>query len=452
MPVAIHYFNLLYAVLMEHEDPERAALYKARASEFARSFIHWFAGDGSALPYGRSLTYRFVQAAFWSAAVYAGIEPFSLGVMKGIVLRHLRNWFRQPVFQHDGTLSIGYGYPNLVMAENYNAPGSPYWAFKSFLLLALTEDHPFWQTEEEPLPLPPLDGPAVQSAAHLVLLRQGPQGDVLAFNSGHPTASGHTHGAAKYEKFVYSTFFGFSVPRGEWGLAQGAYDSTLALCEGDDQFYRVKRNNESSSLSGDLIHTRWLPWPDVTVDTWLIPGAPWHIRVHRISAGRRLSFAEGGFALGLTAPNSAHGAPVPTGPVPELQQQADGLLALTPWGASGIQALYGVQAAVAVYPNANTNLLHPRTLLPTLTGTLEPGVHFLAAAVFGMADGRRAEVAATWEQAPRAEAADGCLTVYRSGPGREVEPVPDAKPQSCFRIRLDDVLEGNSCRTSGPVT
>ena len=45
-------------------------------------------------------------------------------------------------------LSIGYGYPNLFMCESYNSAGSPYWALKAFLPLALPEDHPFWTAEE----------------------------------------------------------------------------------------------------------------------------------------------------------------------------------------------------------------------------------------------------------------------------------------------------------------
>ena len=38
------------------------------------------------------------------------------------------------------------------MCEDYNAPGSPYWALKTYLMLALPESHPFWQAEEQPLP------------------------------------------------------------------------------------------------------------------------------------------------------------------------------------------------------------------------------------------------------------------------------------------------------------
>ena len=55
---------------------ERAALYRSRAELFAQQFIYWFDENGAALPYGRSLTYRFAQNCFWAACVWAGLEPF----------------------------------------------------------------------------------------------------------------------------------------------------------------------------------------------------------------------------------------------------------------------------------------------------------------------------------------------------------------------------------------
>lgn len=96
---------------------------------FARQFIYRFDSTGEALPFGRSLTYRFAQVSFFSACVIAGIEPFTLGQMKGLIARHIENRLTRDIFDRDGILTIGYGYPNLIMAEAYNAPGSPYWAF-----------------------------------------------------------------------------------------------------------------------------------------------------------------------------------------------------------------------------------------------------------------------------------------------------------------------------------
>jgi len=400
-PFAIHFYNLVYAALMEKEDPGRCALYKERAALFANDFIHWFARDGSALPFGRSLTYRFCQSAFWSALAYAGVEAFPMGVMKGIILRNLRWWFAQPIFQADGTLTIGYAYPNLIMAENYNAPGSPYWALKTFLPLALPPDHPFWQAEELPLPEP--EDRSLQAAPRLIVCRQDRSDHVLAFNAGHKTTNEHTHTSAKYEKFVYSNAFGFSVPRAEWGLAQGAFDSMLALSEGDNLF-RVKRTAEEHSIQENVIYTKWKPWRDVEVRTWLLTGAPWHVRVHCIRSDRSLVAADGGFALGIEnrdVEGEAHW---------HVVREASKAVVSSSWGASGaIDLLVGGTAEV-VRPHANTNLIHARTAIPTVIHTLAPGTHWLVTGIYGQPGS--ADCIAEWNRPPSVELQGNELVIY----------------------------------------
>ncbi|MBA4493322.1 DUF2264 domain-containing protein [Paenactinomyces guangxiensis] len=372
IPFAIHFYGLIYAKLMESDDPERSKRYKSRAETFAKDFIYWFAQDGSAVPYGRSLTYRFAQSAFWSAMVFAEAEPFSMGIMKGMILRNLRWWFKQPIFNSDGILTIGYTYPNLIMAENYNSPGSPYWALKTFLPLALKGDHPFWQAEESPLPA--LNVRSVQQPPHLVICRQEEKNHVLAFNSGHLSTNEHTHTSAKYEKFVYSNVFGFSVPRAEWGLEQGAFDSMLALSEGDN-LYRVKRTSEAYKIEGDIIYTQWKPWTDVVVKTWLVTGAPWHIRIHCIHTKRYIIAADGGFALGIENNNKDKSY--------KVMQSEKEVLARSPQGTSGIKSLYGNGKAELIYPNSNTNLMNSRTVIPTVKADIVPGTSWLISAVFG---------------------------------------------------------------------
>jgi hypothetical protein len=68
---------------------------------------------GAAIPFGRSMTYRFAFAAFWSAAAIANVTlPSPLdrpGHVKGMLLRHLRWWSRKvDIFNVDGTLNIGF--------------------------------------------------------------------------------------------------------------------------------------------------------------------------------------------------------------------------------------------------------------------------------------------------------------------------------------------------------
>ena len=104
---AMHYYGLLYSVAMADEDPERCARFRERAGIFARDFIYWFDEDGAALPYGRSLSYRFGEAAFWSAYVFAGLDEIPVAVVKGILARHLNWWCGQKIFDRDGVLTIG---------------------------------------------------------------------------------------------------------------------------------------------------------------------------------------------------------------------------------------------------------------------------------------------------------------------------------------------------------
>ncbi|MEY2191537.1 DUF2264 domain-containing protein [Neobacillus sp. BF23-41] len=387
-PFAIHFYSLLYAKLMGFEDPVRTHRYKSRAENFAKEFIYWFAGDGSALPYGRSLAYRFAQSAFWSALVYAEVEPFPLEVMKGLILRNLRWWFSQPIFDSNGLLTIGYRYPNLVMAENYNSPGSPYWALKTFLPLALTENHPFWQAEEKPLPS--LEEIVVQHSPRFVLCRQEAKNHVVAFNAGYQHTNDHSHTAAKYEKFAYSNIFGFSVPKAEWGLGQSAFDSMLAVSEGDN-IYRGKRKCQEYNVEGNVIYTKWKPWDDVVIKTWLVAGTPWHIRIHCIETSRNLDVADGGFALGLDHKNYKSQKV-------EVLANKQECLAVFPWGASGIISIYGNGQAELVYPNANTNLMSTRTVIPTVKASLQPGKHWLVNAVFGEAGSNN--VINQWEEVP----------------------------------------------------
>ena len=64
IPWAIQYYGLLYSKFAADTDPRRAALYRQRAQLFAQQFVYWFDANGAALPFGRSLTYRFAQNSF----------------------------------------------------------------------------------------------------------------------------------------------------------------------------------------------------------------------------------------------------------------------------------------------------------------------------------------------------------------------------------------------------
>ncbi|ANE48726.1 hypothetical protein SY83_04495 [Paenibacillus swuensis] len=401
IPFAFHFYSLIYAKVMEQEDPARSATYKERAALFAKDFVHWFGADGAALAFGRSLSYRFAQSCFWGALAFADVEAVPWGEMKGLLLRNLRWWFKQPIFTTEGILTIGYAYPNLIMAESYNAPGSPYWALKSFIPLALPDDHPFWMAEELTLPeLPPV---SVQEEARMTLCRNEAGDHAVAFTSGQHAAFEPAHTSAKYAKFAYSNVLGFSVPKGNFGLEQGAYDNDLALAERDN-LYRTRRRCEQYRIEDRLIYSRWKPWKDVEVRSWLVPGLPWHVRIHRIETARELDIAEGGFAI----PRERNHAPYHTG---ELIQSDEQIAALSPWGGTGIKSLLGEMKAVLLHPEPNTNLIHPMTILPMLTKQLEPGTHWIASSIFVSTGTETEHAREAYEQGPVLEVVNDTMIV-----------------------------------------
>ena len=137
-----------------------------------------------------SLTYRFAQVSFFSMCVACELEVVPYAVMKGLIARHLDFWMKYPIFDTSGLLTIGYGYSNLLMSEQYNASRALLnWAMKAFAFLSLPKDHPFWQ--EEPAPLPAL--PSLSSQKYGGLLIQRIHGDVTAYCGGRTLPHHHVH-------------------------------------------------------------------------------------------------------------------------------------------------------------------------------------------------------------------------------------------------------------------
>ena len=296
IPWAIQYYGVLYATFAADSDPERAALYRSRAELFARQFIYWFDENGAALPYGRSLTYRFAQNCFWAACVWAGLEPFPLGVMKGLIVRNFRWWLEQKIFDRDGILTIGYCYPQMYMAERYNAPGSPYWGMKSFILLALPDDHPFWAAQAEPMPA--LDALKPMPHANMLVARR--KGRVTAYAAGVNEGYGHGQFPEKYAKFAYDTRFGFCASRSREVIWQAAPDSMLAFVIDDNVF--VRKVSLSHEVRDDRVVSKWSPFPGITVTTTVLPTADGHIRRHEIESAYPCEAYDCGFAVPNFAP------------------------------------------------------------------------------------------------------------------------------------------------------
>jgi hypothetical protein len=299
-PFALHFYGLIYAKLRGKQDPERSKRYEDRAVLFAKQFVHMFDSDGSCVPFGRSLTYRFACGSFWGAlGLVCEDDSLPWGQIKGLYLRHWRWWATQPICELDrGVLTVGYSYPNRFMSESYNSSQSPYWALKMSFALILPESHPFWRATEEPLDFKALGTPESNRLAVLPV-----PGFVISHQPGHtvmissgPRRTEMRHIAEKYQKFAYSTRYGFSVESDSRQFDSCVFDSMIGFSD-DNEHFRVRQSCDEVRILGSTIYSKWHPWDDVDVETFLIPSGVWQIRVHRISSPRKLSTIEGGFAL-----------------------------------------------------------------------------------------------------------------------------------------------------------
>ncbi|KAJ5599254.1 hypothetical protein N7450_000321 [Penicillium hetheringtonii] len=332
-PFAIQFLQLLYSKLAGDFDPERAERYRNRAREFAKDFVHYFNPDG-------------------------------------------------------------YSYANMYLTENYNSPGSPYWCCLSFIPLALPDTHPFWTSAEEQYPDSLPEIVALKYPKHIAIRRGGHS---FLLSSGQACHYPMRATQAKYGKYAYSSAFGYSVPTGSYQLEQFAPDSMLALSEDGGEFWKTRRVTldahfeEPGSDGIPVLVSSWNPWPDVEIDTILIPPAletpNWHIRAHRVRTSRTLQSSEGAFAIyGCHSESGRTLGPMTPGSSEGSMHDEGSALVVSSAGAVGITELYSTRRnGRIVLADPNSNIIHGRTLLPSLGLDLSPGQDvWLVTAVYAL--------------------------------------------------------------------
>jgi len=351
-PFAFHTYALLHYRLGGDDR------FVAPAAEFARGFRSWFAADGAAVPYGRSMGYRFAQGSLWGALAAADVEAVPWGEAAGFSRRLLEWWWDKPILTPDHRLSVGYGYPNDALVEQYLTAGSPWWASKIFTGLLAPTDHPFWTaepTELEPeiVPLP------ASKAVHI----RDYDGDVMRLN-GQDWREKMRGGKDTYARLAYSSLAGFSRSVDGPGLEAAAPDGALMLSD-DGVHWRGREDSVESRVGEQGLAVTWRPWEDVTVVSEVEAfRTGWQTRTHTIETARRLHTGEGAWCVPRDGAETTAG---------EMAAVAT---------SRGIRSLAlpedGRERSV-IYPVPGTHMYWPATVLPVLIGVLEPGLHVLKA-------------------------------------------------------------------------
>lgn len=363
---AFHYYSLLYAEFFKEQDPKRAKTIHERAIKFAHSFQHWFDEKGRGLPFGRSLTYRFAQSSFWTMLIYSGINDYPMEYSKYFLANNLKNWFQQEIMTPRYELSLGYYYHNMNMLEEYNAYGSPYWAFKTFRFLALPKDHKLYTLETKY----PENLEKTYYNEKMGMIIQHTESGVRTYPLDQEVYH-HTNGKAKYEKVVYSTEFGFNASKGPYGMMELCFDNVFALSE-QDELYRSPDHVKLLEANSKYFIKHWQAFSDVSVHAITVPLEEWHIRVHYINAGRKLRYLDTGFSTRCISDTSINAKIRPR--------------KIDTWDIDLQSSIIKGDKKAEVKISevlTNTNLLHNRVIVPYVVGNLEIGDHVICDKFYG---------------------------------------------------------------------
>lgn len=285
-------FHFTSLLLERYMDENPIADTAARAIAFEDDYAYWFDSQGRCIPFGRSLTYRFGNAAFWSALVLAGCSDKPVAQIKGMLLNHL-SWWHDALAGQERPLAPGYGYAGAPVMEDYAGPGTSYWACKAFTVLALPASDPFWAVDPQ---LPKLEPRRIETQPGM-LIQVGERHSYALSAMQYPDMATMQR-MSKYGKLCYSTAFGWNASRDAAGLSSFAIDGALALSVAGTGQFASRSRIQAFEVRGGYVYSAWSYGSIAQVESWLIPVDELrHVRAHRVQSLYPLESYEGGFPL-----------------------------------------------------------------------------------------------------------------------------------------------------------
>ncbi|GFJ82486.1 DUF2264 domain-containing protein [Phytohabitans houttuyneae] len=310
---ALHVYPTLWARMAGAADlaAGRRDRDVATLDRFLRDAVALVGADGAPLVQGRSLIYRFAAAApFWVGAL-AGVPSVGPGQLRRAATSVVRHFTERGAFDDRGLLTMGWHGPWRRLAQRYSGPGSPYWASKGLLGIALPADHPVWTAPEEPLPVERADSVRAVRAPGWLVSGTRADGIVRVVNHGtdHAEEGGTVGDSPLYARLGYSTATSPVLDEGGW---LNPIDQSVTLVDGAGRATHragmrtlvVHVNSDGVGVAGSRGTVRWVD-PDPghrdhgsgragahrtagVVTVYSLVRGPWELRLARVD-----SLAEG---------------------------------------------------------------------------------------------------------------------------------------------------------------
>jgi hypothetical protein len=312
---ALHLYPSLWARMSGAGDlaAPRRERDAAMLDRFLTDAVALVGADGSPLIQGRSLIYRFAAAApFWVGAL-AGVPSLSAGQLRRAASLIMDHFVRHGSPDERGLLTLGWHGPWPRLAQSYSGPGSPYWAAKGMLGIALPADHPVWTVPDEPLPSEAGGALRAVRAPGWVAVSTPADGIVRVANHGtdHAVEGSGVADSPLYARLGYSTATSPVLDDRGW---DDPVDQSVVLVDGADRSthrsgmrtltVRVDRDGpdgpDALGVGGSTADVHWVeaerggadhgegrpgrPIPAGRVTMFSIVRGPWELRLSRVDA------------------------------------------------------------------------------------------------------------------------------------------------------------------------
>jgi hypothetical protein len=306
---ALHLYPVLWARMRGAADlaGDRTAGDVARLDRFLLDARALVGADGSPLIQGRSLIYRFAAAAPFWAGVLAEVPSTSPGALRHAANRIVAHFADRGVPGPDDVLSIGWHGEWRPLAQSYSGPGSPYWAVKGLLAVAIPADHPVWAAPAEPLPVE--DGDVLRAITSPGWIVSGTRTDgivrVVNHATDHAVEGTASADSPLYARLGYSTATSPLLDDAAW---HDPLEQSVVLVDADGRTTHrsgmrplgVRVDRSGVGVAGSVGGIHWFsPEPTAHRHGSGLPGTatpaailavhslvrgPWEVRLARVSA------------------------------------------------------------------------------------------------------------------------------------------------------------------------
>lgn len=305
---ALHLYPVLWARMQGAGELAngRTAGDVARLDEFLQDAIALVGADGSPLIQGRSLVYRFAAAAPYWAGVIAEVPSVPAGQLRRAASAVIRHFAQNGAPNEQGLLDLGWHGEWRRLAQNYSGTGSPYWASKGLLGIALPADHPVWSAPAAPLPSEASGALRVAESPAWVISATADDGIVRVINHGadHARQGDLVGDSPLYARLAYSTAASPLLNGDAWAepLEQSAvllHPDGRATHRAGMQVLGIRIDGEAA-VAGSKATAHWIAPAQTqtrhgsgivgdvevagTIVTWSIVRGAWEIRLVRIDA------------------------------------------------------------------------------------------------------------------------------------------------------------------------